>query len=88
MISSLLLVFVITLPVFAEETHHPGNQSAPVNENMNMPYFEALTQQMKEMREKVEMEKDPDARKELMSQHQQLMHDSIKMMTMMGLRAI
>ncbi|MCJ7603158.1 MAG: hypothetical protein MUO63_16880, partial [Desulfobulbaceae bacterium] len=80
----LLLALVITLPVYAEVTHHPENQATPEMTQIDTGKIDTSVQQMQEMRKSIATEKDPAARNELMHQHMQMMQDGINMMTMMG----
>ncbi|MBA3016144.1 MAG: hypothetical protein KKD63_08920 [Proteobacteria bacterium] len=78
--ASLLSMLAISLPVLAEEAHHPKNQAAPEMAQMNTEKVDTSMQQMQEMRNKIETEKDPAARKELMHQHMKMMRDGMNMM--------
>ncbi|MEN8135470.1 MAG: hypothetical protein ABFS18_08045 [Thermodesulfobacteriota bacterium] len=81
---SLLSMFVITLPVWADKKHHPGTKGAPSATQMRMEEMDTSMGKMREMREKVEVEKDSTARQKLMHQHMNMMRDGMNMMTMMG----
>jgi hypothetical protein len=83
--ASFLSMLFITTPVLAVEAHHPESQSAPpVEAQMNTEKMDASVQKMQEMRKKIETEKNPAARKELMHQHLRMMKDGMNMMSMMG----
>jgi hypothetical protein len=82
--ASLLAMLTITTPVLAVEAHHPENQGTQVDAQTDTSKMDASVQQMQEMRKKIETEKKPAARKDLMHQHMRMMKDGMNMMTMMG----
>lgn len=82
--ASLLAMLSITTPVLAVEAHHPENQGTAVEAQPDTSKMDASVQQMQELRKKIETEKTPAARKELMQQHMRMMKDGMNMMTMMG----
>ncbi|MCF8090449.1 MAG: hypothetical protein K9L23_20605 [Desulfotignum sp.] len=82
--ASVLSMLVMSTPLLAVEAHHPESQNTPIEARIDADKMDASVQQMQEMRKKIETEKNPAARKELMHQHMQMMKDGMNMMTMMG----
>jgi hypothetical protein len=82
--ASLLAMVFITTPLLAVDEHHPEKQGPPVEVQKDLDKADASLQQMQEMRKKIETEKTPTARKELLQQHMGMMKDGMNMMTMMG----
>lgn len=81
---SVLSMLVMSTPLLAVEAHHPESQSMPIAARMDAGKMDVSVQQMQQMRKKIETEKNPAARKELMRQHMRMMKDGMNMMTMMG----
>jgi hypothetical protein len=84
--ASVLTMLFIANPVLAVDEHHPESQSAPAEARMKTDKVDASVRQMQEMRKKIETEKNPAARKELMHQHMRMMKDGMNMMTMMTMK--
>jgi hypothetical protein len=82
--ASVLTMLFIANQVLAVDEHHPESQSAPAEARMKTDKVDSSVRQMREMRKKIETEKNPAARKELMHQHVRMMKDGMNMMTMMG----
>ena len=75
---------------FAVDEHHPEKKDAPTaaqmkTDQMEMGQMDAQTKKMEEMRKKIEMEKDPAARKILMQEQMQMMNTCMKMMGGQGM---
>jgi len=74
----LLSILVVAMPVYAEQA-----TDKPETAVMDMGKMDAIANQMREMRHEIEKEKDPATRKEILYQHQQMMHEGMGMMNMM-----
>lgn len=81
---SFLSLLVIAMPVLAVDEHHPEGETKQVAAQADTGKTAAVVQQMEEMRNKIDAEKDPKARKELLGKHMQMMRDGMMMMSMMG----
>lgn len=89
--ASLLSILFFVGSALAVDEHHPEKKDAAVATQMTTEKMDASTQKMEEMRKKIEMEKDPAARKALMQEQMQMMKDCMKMMDgkdMMGGKAM
>ena len=89
--ASMLSMLFFVGSALAVDEHHPEKKEAPVAAQMNtdqmqMDQMDTQTKKMEEMRKKIEMEKDPAAKKALMQEQMQLMKDCTKMMGGKGMR--
>jgi len=78
--ASLLSILFFAGSALAVDEHHPEKKDAPAATQMNTDQMDTSTQKMGEMRKKIEMEKDPAARKALMQEQMEMMKDCMKMM--------
>jgi len=76
---SLLSMFVLTPPVLAVDEHHPEEPAAAATAQVDQGKIEASVEQMQELRQKIEMEKDPAKRKDLMRQQRMMMLNGMMM---------
>lgn len=82
--ASVLSMLVMSTPLLAEEAHHPKSEKTQIEARMDADKMNASVQKMQKMRKKIETEKNPAARKELMQEHMRMMKDGMNSMTMMG----
>lgn len=92
--TALAAALVFTVPVFAEEAHHPegaastakiakpGASKAVVKESLNK--MDTKMMAMHEMHEKMMAAKTPEERNALMADHMKAMQDGMSMMGGMG----
>ncbi len=89
--ASLMSMLFFAGSAFAVEEHHPEKKDAPVAaaemkaEQVEMGQMDAQIKKMEEIRNKMEMEKDPAARRALMQEQMQMMQDCMKMMGGQGM---
>ena len=83
--ASLMSMLFFAGSALAVDEHHPEKKDAPTaaqmkTDKMEMGQMEAQAKNMEEMRKKIEMEKDPAAKKALMQEQMQMMKGCMKMM--------
>ncbi len=88
--ASLMSMLFFAGSALAVDEHHPEKKDASTaaqmkTDQMEMGQMDAQTKKMEEMRTKIEMEKDPVARKALMQEQMQMMKDCMKMMGGQGM---
>jgi len=82
---TLVSLSLFSLPAFGVEAHHPEEQGKQqIESQKNAGEITASMQQMKEIRDQIETEKNQEMKNKLMHQHMQMMQEGMKMMTMMG----
>ncbi|MDW7772883.1 MAG: hypothetical protein SCH71_08340 [Desulfobulbaceae bacterium] len=83
--ATLVSLSLFSLPAFGVEAHHPEEQGKQqIESQKDSGEITASMQQMKEIREKIETEKNQEMKNKLMHQHMQMMQEGMKMMAMMG----
>lgn len=80
MTASTLLLLFIAIPGFSAQEHHPENETNTAATVADTEKMDVTMQKMQEMRKKIESEKNPEARKELMHQNMGMMKDCMDMM--------
>ena len=88
--ASLMSMLFFAGSALAVDEHHPEKKDAPTaaqmkTDKMEMGQMEAQAKNMEEMRKKIEMEKDPAAKKALMQEQMQMMNTCMKMMGGQGM---